>query len=215
MRSSLVASLRGALLLSLPASVGLILLREPVIVLLYQRGEFGPDSTRLVSWALLWFAAGMVGHAMVEILSRAFYSLHDTRTPVAIGAAAMAVNILLSYLFSALFLRIGWAGHGGLALANSTATALEAGALFMLMHRKLGGLDGRRLLRGAVQAGAATLAMAAGVWSWLALTRVAPNLWSALGGAAVGGVIYAVVILSLGVGEAQWMLHALKRRLAR
>jgi len=63
-----------ALLLSIPATVGLILLRQPVIVLLYQRGEFDETSTQLVAWALLWFVAGLVGHTLVEILSRAFYS---------------------------------------------------------------------------------------------------------------------------------------------
>ncbi len=81
MRTSLAASLRGALLLAIPASVGLILLRQPVVALLYQRGEFGPESTAIVAWALLWYAAGLVGHSVVEIISRAFYALHDTKTP--------------------------------------------------------------------------------------------------------------------------------------
>lgn len=227
MRASLSASLRGALLLSIPATVGLILLRRPVVALLYQHGEFNEFSTTLVAWALLWYTAGLVGHSLVEILSRAFYSLHDTRTPVLIGILAMSLNVGFSYLFAAAFLRIGWLAHGGLALANSTATAVEAALLWTLMRRRLKGLDGRRLFSGAAQAGLAALAMAVGVWGWLAVTgnlggpgsaipaTRTPTWLIAIGGMAAGATIYAVVILALGVSEAQWMVQTVKRRLAR
>jgi len=92
MRTSLASSLRAALILSIPASLGLMLLRKPIISLLYQRGAFDFNSTNLVAWALLWYSAGLVGHAIVEILSRAFYSLHDTKTPVVIGVVAMSLK---------------------------------------------------------------------------------------------------------------------------
>ena len=127
MRSSLASALRAVLLLSIPASVGMILLRFPLIQVLYQNGgTFTTESTQLVAWALLWYAAGLVGHSVVEIISRAFYALHDTRTPVIIGICAMTINIILSILLGKLFLKIGWMPHGGLALANSIATGLEA-----------------------------------------------------------------------------------------
>ena len=89
--------LRGVLLLSMPAAVGLMLIRKPIVALLYQRGEFTAHSTELVAWALLWYAAGLVGHSVVEVLARAFYALHDTRTPVIIGTIAMSLNIALSF----------------------------------------------------------------------------------------------------------------------
>ena len=114
MRASLAASIRGVLLLSMPAAVGLMLLRTQIVALLYQRGVFNAHSTELVAWALLWYAAGLVGHSVVEILARAFYALHDTRTPVIVGAAAMGLNIGLSFLFIWLFSSIGWMPHGGL-----------------------------------------------------------------------------------------------------
>ncbi|MDH5644126.1 MAG: murein biosynthesis integral membrane protein MurJ, partial [Gemmatimonadota bacterium] len=74
MRTSLAASLRGILLMALPASVGLIILREPLIATLYQRGEFDGQDVQLVAWALLWYAAGLVGHSIMEVLTRAFYA---------------------------------------------------------------------------------------------------------------------------------------------
>ncbi len=133
------------MLLSIPASLGLVALRVPVITLLLQRGEFDTQSTKLVAWALLFYGIGLVGHAMVEILARAFYALHDTKTPVMIGIAAMSLNVLFSYLFSALFIRQGWMPHGGLALANTLATALEMVGLIFIMRKRLGGLNGKQV----------------------------------------------------------------------
>ena len=113
MRHSLATTLRGVLLLSIPASVGLIVLRQPLVALLYQRGQFTSEFTELVAWALLWYAAGLVGHCVVEIMSRAFYALHDTRTPVSVGVVAMSLNIVFSLVFSAWFTPAGAAAAWG------------------------------------------------------------------------------------------------------
>src|SRR5512138_420982 len=102
----------------------------------------------MTAWALLWYAAGLVGHSIMEVLTRAFYAQHDTKTPVLIGAVAMGLNVLFSFTFAWLFARAGWMPHGGLALANSLATALEASALFIFMRRRLNGIEGRNIARG-------------------------------------------------------------------
>jgi putative peptidoglycan lipid II flippase len=96
MRHIFIATLRNLLFLTLPASVGLILLREPLVSLLLERGNFGIDSTRATAWALGFFALGLVGHAIVEIAARAFYALKNTKTPLGIGVLAMILNIILS-----------------------------------------------------------------------------------------------------------------------
>jgi len=215
LRNSLATSLRGVILLSLPASLGLMLLRKPLIVLLYQRGEFDAHSTELVAWALLWFAAGLVGHAVVEILARAFYALHDTKTPVLVGTVAMSLNVIFSYLFSGLFARIGWMPHGGLALANSLATALEMAGLLILMRRRLGGINGRHILAGSLQAAGATTLMGIGLWYWLLQIADKPAWFAGLGGVAVGGTIYALTTLVLGIREVKAALGAVRRRIRR
>jgi len=200
-RTSLAASLRAVLLLSFPASVGLILLRKPLVALLYQRGEFDAHSTELVAWALLWYAAGLVGHAVVEILARAFYALHDTKTPVFIGATAMMLNVLFSFIFSALFEKVGWMPHGGLALANTLATALEMVVLTLLMRKRLNGLRGKKILSAVLASVAGSAAMAAGLWFWIYQTGQQPAWLIGLGGVAIGSVIYAVVMIALRVEE--------------
>ncbi len=201
MRSSLAATLRGVLLLSMPAGLGLILLRQPIVDMLYQSQVCGPGCTQLISWALLWYAAGLVGHCLVEIISRAFYALHDTRTPVTVGIVAMSLNIVFSLAFSRLFQNWGLPPLGGLALANSFATALEMVALVVLMNRRLNGLHGREILQVTGQGAAAGLAMAAGLWLWLQMTQ-GQAAWLQLGlGILVGGLIYGGSLAALRVRE--------------
>ena len=213
MRHSLASSLRGVLLLSLPASLGLILLRKPLIVLLYQRGEFDSRSTELVAWALLWYAVGLVGHSVVEIVSRAFYALHDTKTPVFVGIAAMSLNVVFSYAFSALFFRIGWLPHGGLALANSLATALEMLGLLYLMRGRLNGIEGKNLLVGGFQAVAGTAVMSIGLWFWLRQTTNLPDWQVVIGGIVIGATLYALAMLVLRVKEARSLTKAIQGRI--
>jgi putative peptidoglycan lipid II flippase len=207
-QDSLASLLRGVLLLSVPASIGLILLRVPVVQLLLQRGEFTQRSTDLVAWALLWYAAGLVGHSVMEVLARAFYALHDTRTPVMVGTAAMTLNVAFSFGFSALFRRIGWMPHGGLALANSLATALETTGLLILMRRRLGGIQGYRVYKGFGSALLGVAGMSLALWLWLALTEGHSTWWVSVGGILVGSAVYGFILILLRVPEPRQLIKA-------
>lgn len=215
MRASLVSTLRGVLLLAIPASVGLVLLRRPIIELLYRNDIFDERSVQFAAWALLWYGIGLVGHSVVEIVSRAFYALHDTRTPVTIGVAAMSLNIVFSLLFSRLFAQWGWLPHGGLALANSLATSLEMVALLIFMRRRLAGLEGPHLLKAVAQAGLGGALMGLALAGWLALA--ASNGWpvlvTALGGVILGVGVYALVLIILRVDELK-LVGKLARRVS-
>ncbi len=213
MRLSLAATLRGVLLLSIPASLGLILLRQPVTALLFERGQFDARSTSMVSWALLWFSAGLVGHSLVEILSRAFYALHDTKTPVAIGLAAMGLNAVFSFGFAALFGFWGWMPHGGLALANSLATALETVMLIIFMRRRLGGIEGGYIIKGTLQYIAASMVMVVSILVWLHFTSQSSIWLQGLGGVLLGSLFYGAGLILLKVSEVQSVFRFLKNRL--
>jgi len=137
MRSALAATLQAVFALSIPAAVGLILLRKPLIELLFRGGAFQEASVQMVAWPLLFYALGLVGHAGLEIVTRAFYAMHDTQTPVLVGGLAMGLNLLLSLAFLRFFTVLGWMPHGGLALANSLATLLEMGGLLLILRARL------------------------------------------------------------------------------
>jgi putative peptidoglycan lipid II flippase len=210
-RSSLTAALRGVMLLAAPAAAGLMLLRQPVVALLYQRGQFDAHMTVVVSWALLWFAAGLVGHSMLEVLTRAFYAQRDTRTPVIVGASAMTINVVLSLAFSGMFARAGWMPHGGLALANTVATALETVVLYLLMRKRLGAMDDTRIGLGLMQAALGTAALCAVVIPFAAL-RLPPWL-AALGGVALGAAAYLVMMRVLKVHEVGLIVSSVSKRI--
>jgi putative peptidoglycan lipid II flippase len=213
MRRSLASTLRAVLLLAIPASVGLILLRTPLIQLLYQRGAFTAQSTALVAWALLWYAAGLVGHSLVEILSRAFYALHDTRTPVTVGVIAMGLNIGFSLLFANIFKQIGWMPHGGLALANSLATALESVALILLMRKRLEGLEGKYVWNGVVLSLLGTLLMSGAVFGWMLLFNERPP-WLVIAGAlGFGSILYLGFMYLVKAPELFGMLRTLLQKI--
>ena len=215
MRAALSSALRGVLLLAIPASLGLVLLATPIVAMLYQRGAFDAIAVEMTAWALAWYAAGMVGHSLLEVLTRAFYARQDTKTPVLVGIGAMTLNVILSFAFSAWFRQIGWMPHGGLALANSLATALEAAVLFVLMRRQLQGIQGRAIADGVARFGLAALGMGLCLWAWLAFSA-GMNPWLAgLGGVAIGALAYGSGIALLRVEEVSTVYQALKRRLAR
>lgn len=215
MRRSLAATLRGIIYLSLPATLGLILLRFPITTFLFERGEFSAASTELVAWALLWYTLGLVGHSLVEIISRAFYALHDTKTPVSVGAGAMGLNVLLSFTLPGWFSTMGWLPHGGLALANTVATTLEMVILLLLIRGRLGGLEGRQISAGSVKSLLATVAMSLGIVFWLGLS-VGQAVWViAMGGILIGGGIYAWMMSLLKVPEVKELWGYVLKRLGR
>ena len=215
MRSSLASALRGMFLLALPASVGLILLAKPIVSMLYQRGEFNATIAEMTSWALVWYAAGLVGHSVMEVLTRAFYAQQDTKTPVIIGVIAMGLNVVFSITFSKLFEQIGWLPLGGLALANSLATALEATALFIFMRKRLNGIEGKSIADGAWRVSVAAIGMAVGLWFWIQVTGGLTRWVVALGGVAIGGVVYLLGVTLLKVPEIKLLTSAVSNRLKR
>ena len=211
MRESLATTLRAVVFLSLPASIGLVLLRRPIVSMLFERGEFDARSTDLVAWALLWYAAGLVGHALVEIISRAFYALKDTRTPVLVGAAAMGLNVILSLSLSVAFERVGRAPLGGLALANSIATGLEALVLLWLIRSRLDGLAFPRLRRGLFASAAASIVLIVFLVFWKDGTSGSSVWLVGLGGVVLGAVIYWLAALAFRAPEARTLPSLLRR----
>jgi len=213
-RQTLSSIVRVMLLLALPATIGLVFLRVPLVRVLYERGSFDATSTQMVAWALLWYALGLTGHSLVEVLSRAFYAMHDTKTPVLVGVAAMTGNILLSFFFSRLFSQIGWLPLGGLALANTTATAVECLVLFAIMRRRLQGVGGKQILRTGALALAGSTAMGLVLFGWMALFGGINKFLVLAVGVMLGVLVYGVMLKLLKVPELDAILLKIKGKLA-
>ncbi|MCP4514476.1 MAG: hypothetical protein GY824_04510, partial [Delftia sp.] len=186
-------------------------LGRPLIELLFRGGEFGAASTDAVLAALGGYALGLVGHAALEIVSRAFFARQDTRTPLLAAALAMLTTISLS-----LSLR-GPLGHTGLALANSLGVSFEAGLLLWLARRPLGGVDGSRLLRTLCLSLLAACAMGLallGLGNWWpfssqGLLRQATFLGVGL---ALGSGVYLAAAWLLGLDEIRAFTTSVRRQ---
>lgn len=209
MRISFASTLRSVFFLSLPASLGLMLLRKPLVSLLLERGAFDRDSTEMVAWALLWYGAGLVGHALLEVIVRAFFAMQDTRTPVMVGVAAMSLNIVFSLLFSRLFIMLGWAPHGGLALANSLATALECLVLLFLIHRRMRGLEWKVFRKGMLLILSAAFFMILVLLIWIHSMEGRSAWMTGGGGLLLGAMSYGLAALALRLPELRLMVTAL------
>lgn len=205
LRSTLSAVLRSVFYLTIPASVGLVLLRTPIIEALLERGAFTDTSTAAVAFALQFYALGLFAHATVEIVARAFYALHDTRTPVVISLSAMLANVVLSLLL------IRPLSFGGLALANSVATTAEMIVLAWLMRRRLGDLDLRRISGSLVRIGLASGLMAASIGMLTRRITGVDSLVSTALAIVVGSAIYLLATVLLGSNEVNAILRLARR----
>jgi putative peptidoglycan lipid II flippase len=206
-------SLRMILFLTIPASIGLMVLGEPVIRLFFERNQFTSASTSATAFALVFFAIGLAGHATVEIVDRVFYALHDTRSPVLVAVSAIGLNVVLSLVLMQTPLN-----YGGLALANSIAALCEAAILIRLVSWRLPEVHVSGLATSTVRILAASLVMGLPV-AWLAgyldpLLRTYGTLGQALLLAvciSFGALLYGVVSLLFRSEELQALWHLLRR----
>ena len=167
LRSSLDAALRMILFLAIPASAGLVLLAQPGVRLLLQRGAFDEASTSLVVAALTIYAVAVWAHAAIEILSRGFYALSDTRTPVTFALVGMLINVALCAAL------VGPLGIRGLAAAASVAAIVELLLLLHALRTRIEGFDASAVTASAWRTLLATLVMALTLILLLILLRAA------------------------------------------
>ena len=138
-------ALRLVFFITIPAMVGMIVLAEPILKLLFQRGEFDPETTRLTAQALIAYAVGLWSYSAVFVVVRAFYALQNTKTPVKIAIISLAGNILCAVLL------MGPMQHVGLALASSIGSIINLVLLVILLRKRLGRLDGRRVAASVIK----------------------------------------------------------------
>ncbi len=214
LRDTFSHSLRLVFFITLPAMVGLIVLREPIVAILFQRGAFDGQTTRLTASALLYYGIGLWAFSAVRILTYTFYALRDTRTPVKVAFASIAGNMVLGVVLMQPM------QHNGLALALSLASMLHLALLTAALRRKMGALGWRALARSAARSGTCALIMGGAVWalSQSILPREAGAKLALLGGlllcVTAGVAIYGVLAYYLKVPELEAMKELLKKRTA-
>lgn len=203
MGSTMMKGLTLVTLIAIPAAVGLMVLAEPVVKLLFERGAFDREATVMTANALIFFSLGMFAQAANLVITRAYYAVNDVRTPVVMSLISVAVNITLSFLF------IGPLAHGGLALANSLAATVNTVLLYLYLGRHLPNLPQERFFKSLAKIAATSAAMG---WLVVKAFSLLPVLWPAVPqaiqvGVAIGfgGLCYGALILLFKEDEA-WEL---------
>jgi len=217
-RSELARGMRLAFILTIPATLGLMLLAEPIISVLYQHGRFTAFDAAQAAGALRFYAIGLAGYAALKVLVNAFYALDRRRTPMVVSFIAVAVNLTLNWIFT---FRLGW-GHRGLAFSTGCVATVNFLILYVLMRRQLGRLHTRRMTAMLGKVLLAALVLAGVCWAgshWLladwAQQRFLPKLGALLTTIVVAAAAYLGMALLLRIGDVDEIAAAVRRRLRR
>ncbi len=219
-RKTLSHSLGMVFLLTLPSSVGLVVLGKSIIGSIYQGGKFQLYDTQQTALALSYYAIGLTGYAALKVLTPAFYALGDARTPMLVSIGSIAVN----YASASTMIRLAGLRHAGLALSTSAVALFGFVILFAILRSRIGGIEGRALVAQLGKVSAASLAMAGVVAlsshamaASLGVSRLARLADLALS-IPLGLAVYYGVCRALGVSDIDMAVRAftapLRRRLA-
>jgi len=217
-RSELARAMRWALLLTLPAMAGLMMLAEPIISVVYQHGKFNAYQAAQAAGALRYYAIGLAGYAALKVLVNAFYALDRRKTPMMVSFLAVGLNLLFNWIFT---IRLGW-GHRGLAFSTGCIATFNFLLLYALMQFQLKGLESRRLLLLLVKvavASGALVAVCAASSHWLLADWQQQTLWiklpALLATVVVGAAAFAACGVLLHIEELKELRDAVRRRLTR
>lgn len=197
LKKTLNFSVRIVAFITIPAALGLMIMREPIIRVLFQHGQFMAESTRLTARALLYFAVGLPALASVKLIVPAFYSTKDTRTPVIVAFFSMFINIVLNIVFLRfLFARVQ---NGGPALATSLAAMFDFFALFLVFRLRHGSMGISQILVSVAKITACTAIMGVACWTGVHYTAFAAHSRLLVQVGIFGGMITGAALLYMGL----------------
>jgi putative peptidoglycan lipid II flippase len=192
-------ALRLIFFITIPAAIGLIILREPIVALLFQRGEFDAQATRLTAQALLYYSVGLWAFSAVRIVTATFFALQDTRTPVRMACISIFANIVLGVVLMKPL------AHGGLALATSLASMLNLGLLLVALRTRLGSLGWKSIAQSVCRSMLCSVVM--GIAVLMAASFMIPDKSSTLSG-LIGGVAGSIGVGLCIYGASSYMIKS-------
>ena len=200
------------LIITILATIGMIILTEEIVKLTFERGAFDSVATQMTSQALVFYTLGLVGMALRTFMERAYYSLQDTKTPMVNGFIAVALNIILNLIL------IGPMEHRGLALATSIATTVTTVYLFYGLRKKIGPLGISQILKCSTKSLVASIIM--GVIVYFTYYSLIENsigstifeLGILVLSVGLGVLVYLTILFLLKVEEMIWFINLFKKR---
>lgn len=210
LKKSIAQAVNAVNLMLIPVTIGAMLFAEPIVRLLFGRGAFDARAVEMTAYALFFYALGMTGFGLREILARAFYSMQDTRTPMVNAAVGFTMNIILNLILSR------YLGIGGLALATSISAIFTTGLLMLNLRKKIGALGGKNILLTFIKISAASAVMGAAVFGiYNVLPIYMDDNLALLVSIASGAVVYFGIVSFMKIEEVNVILKAVRARMAQ
>lgn len=153
LKSSISEAISTVNLLVIPATIGAMIFSKEVVGLLFGRGAFTPEAVDMTANALFYYSIGMIAFGLIDILSRAFYAMQDTKTPMINATIAVVLNIILNFILSK------YLGIGGLALATSIAAIVSTILMFITLRKKIGGFGLKEITSSFIKISLASVIM--------------------------------------------------------
>lgn len=193
---------RLIIVIGLPASLAMFVLSDTLMDALFVRGQFTHQDALMSGVALKALSGGILGFMLIKIFAPAFFAGQDTKTPVKIGIVSVFANMIFSVVFIGLFYLLQLPLHGGLALATTAASFVNAGLLYALLHRRGIFRFGTHWKKMSLQFAIASTAMVAALYAILPYYPLDGTQWLKiavlLGICALGAFVYGIVLLATG-----------------
>lgn len=209
------STMNGIILFIIPITVGTMVLAQPIVKVLFERGQFNSEDTIMTANILMVYILGIIAFSLRNAMSRAFYSLHDTKTPMVNGAIAIIFNIVLNIILSR------YLGYIGLALATTISAFIGLALFFISLKKKVGDFEGKKILSTSIKSSIAALAM--GVLTYVIYNFLNLVLGSGLihqvitlgMSISIGALVYGILVVIFKVEEINYIIGVVKSKLKR
>lgn len=212
-KKAIIKAFNIILLIMVPASVAVLILREPVISIIFERGAFNRDAVKLTATALMFYTPAMIAYGVRDILYKGFYSIQDSKSPMINSFFAIALNFILSFIL------VKFMGVSGLALASTISTVITTLTLILLLNKRLEGINLKKLIEVFIKVSVSSLIMGLVILNIrnICLAKMGMNFLSniiIIGiSFVVGVIVYFISIRLFKVEECMEFMQILKRKI--
>lgn len=214
-KNSLIKAFNVILLIMVPASIGVLILREPIVSVIFERGKFDKDAVKLTATALMFYTPAMIAYGVRDILYKAFYSIKDTRVPMINSILAILLNIILSFVL------VKNMEVSGLALASSISTVITTLILIFILNNRLKGINLKYLIKSFFKIGISSLVMGGVIINIRNLCflklgiNFLGNIVTIIISFVVGVIVYFVCVYLLKVEEYIYMVELVRKKIGK
>ena len=211
----IISSINVVSLLIIPITIGAIVLAAPIVSLLFKRGAFDEHAVKMTAISLIFYSIGMIGFALRDVLSRVFYAIQDTKTPMINATIAVILNIILNVVLAK------YMSYAGLALATSISAIVSIILLFIALGKNVGDFGQKKIIEVFIKSTIASVIM--GIFAFIGYNSIIKilgsgtinNLIGIMLSVILGIIVYSVVVIFLKIDEVKFVIDTIKMKIKK